>query len=148
PRDREVIVTDTVGFIRDLPADLVNAFRATLEELGDADLLLHVADASDPRLDDRVQAVERILGDLGLPERPRLLVLNKVDRLPPGEGEALAHRRDGVAVSALTRQGLPALLHRCDRILWADGKVPFAEVVAGAPPPAEAAPAGEEAPAA
>src|SRR5512147_2164752 len=148
PRDREVIVTDTVGFIRDLPPDLVNAFRATLEELGDADLLLHVADASDPRLDDRVQAVERILSDLGLQGRPRLLVLNKVDRLPPGEGEALAHRRDGVAVSALTRQGLPALLHRCDRILWADGKVPFAEVVVGAPPPAEAAPAGEEAPAA
>ena len=148
PRDREVIVTDTVGFIRDLPEDLLNAFRATLEELGDADLLLHVADASDSRLDDRVQAVERILSDLGLQGRPRLLVLNKVDRLPPGEGEALAHRRDGVAVSALTRQGLPALLHRCDRILWADGKVPFAEVVAGAPPPAEAAPAGEEAPAA
>ncbi len=141
PRDREVIVTDTVGFIRDLPEDLVNAFRATLEELGDADLLLHVADASDPRLDDRVAAVERILGDLGLEARPRLLVLNKVDRLPPGEGEALAHRRDGVAVSALTRDGLTALLHRCDRILWADGKVPFADVAAGAPPAEEEAPA-------
>jgi GTP-binding protein HflX len=143
PRDREVIVTDTVGFIRDLPEDLLNAFRATLEELGDADLLLHVADASDPRLDDRMRAVEGILGDLGLLERPRLLVLNKIDRLPPGEGEALAHRRDGVAVSALTREGLPALLHRCDRILWAGGKVPFADVAAGAPPPEEEAPEGE-----
>ena len=143
PRDREVIVTDTVGFIRDLPEDLVNAFRATLEELGDADLLLHVADASDPRLDDRMRAVEGILGDLGLLERPRLLVLNKIDRLPPGEGEALAHRRDAVAVSALTREGLPALLHRCDRILWADGKMPFADVAAGAPPPEGEAPEGE-----
>jgi GTP-binding protein HflX len=122
PRDREVIVTDTVGFIRDLPEDLVNAFRATLEELGDADLLLHVADASDPRLDDRVKAVEKILGELGLLETRRLLVLNKVDRLAPGEGAALAHARGAVAISASSRQGLPALLRACDRMLWADGK--------------------------
>ncbi len=135
PRDREVIVTDTVGFLRDLPADLVAAFRATLEELGDADLLLHVADASDARLDDRVRAVDEILADLGLSEKPRLLVLNKVDRLPPGEGAALAHARDAVAVSALARDGLGDLLHRCDRILWADGKVAFADVAASAPPP-------------
>ncbi len=135
PRDREVIVTDTVGFIRDLPADLVNAFRATLEELSDADLLLHVADASDARLDDQVKAVDAILAGLGLGETPRLLLLNKIDRLPPGEGAALAHARDAVAISAATREGLPELLHRCDRILWADGKVTFADVAAGAPPP-------------
>ena len=84
PRDREVIITDTVGFIRDLPADLVTAFRATLEELGDADLLLHVIDAADPRHDEQVTAVEEILGDLGLLEKRRLLVFNKADRLPPG----------------------------------------------------------------
>jgi GTP-binding protein HflX len=136
PRDREVIVTDTVGFIRDLPADLVNAFRATLEELGDADLLLHVVDASDPRHADRIVAVERILADLELSGKPRLLVFNKVDRLPPGEGEALAHQRGGVAVSAVSRGGLPDLLHRCDRILWADGRVSFEEVARGAPEPA------------
>jgi len=128
PRDREVIVTDTVGFIRDLPQDLLSAFRATLEELSDADVLLHVADASDPRLDDHVAAVEAILGELGLLETPRLLVLNKVDRLADGEGERLAHAREGVAISAANRRGLPELLHRCDRMLWADGKVTFAEV--------------------
>ena len=128
PRDREVIVTDTVGFIRDLPEDLVTAFRATLEELDDADLLLHVADASDPSLDDHVAAVEKILGDLGLLETPRLLVLNKIDRLPPGDGEALASSRGGVAISAATREGLPELLHRCDRMLWKDGRVSLADV--------------------
>jgi GTP-binding protein HflX len=135
PRDREVIVTDTVGFIRDLPEDLLNAFRATLEELGDADLLLHVVDASDPRHDQQIAAVERILADLGLEGKKRLLVFNKVDRLPAGEGAAVAHQRDGVAISATTRDGLPDLLHRCDRLLWAEGKVGFADVAAGAPPP-------------
>ena len=127
PRDREVIVTDTVGFIRDLPEDLVNAFRATLEELHDADLLLHVVDASDPRMDGQVEAVEAILGSLGLLAVPRILVFNKVDRLGPGQGEELAHLRDGVAVSAARRDGLEALLMRCDRVLWRDGKMAFGE---------------------
>ena len=132
PRDREVIITDTVGFIRDLPPDLVAAFRATLEELADADLLLHVVDAADPRRDEQVAAVDAILGDLGLSGKRRLLVFNKVDRLPAGEGAALAHQAGGVAVSAATRDGLAALLHRCDRLLWAEGRVPFADVAAGA----------------
>ncbi|HSB20834.1 MAG TPA: GTPase HflX [Anaeromyxobacteraceae bacterium] len=128
PRDREVIVTDTVGFIRDLPEDLLAAFRATLEELHDADLLLHVVDAADPRMDDRVLAVEAILRDLGLSGKPRLLVLNKIDRLPPGQGETLAHLRDGVAVSAAEKRGLEELLRRCDRILWQGGKVAMGEM--------------------
>src|SRR5512147_681337 len=135
PRDREVIVTDTVGFIRDLPPDLVNAFRATLEELADADLLLHVVDAADPRHDEQIEAVEEILAGLGLAEKRRVLVMNKVDRLPPGEGEAVAHRAGAVAISAATRDGIPDLLHACDRLLWAEGRVPFAEVAAGAPDP-------------
>jgi GTP-binding protein HflX len=135
PRDREVIVTDTVGFIRDLPPDLVNAFRATLEELGDADLLLHVVDAADPRHDEQIEAVEAILAELGLAGKRRVLVMNKVDRLPAGEGAALAHRRDAIAVSAVTRDGIADLLHACDRLLWADRRVPFAEVEAGSPPP-------------
>ncbi|HUL58750.1 MAG TPA: GTPase HflX [Anaeromyxobacteraceae bacterium] len=144
PRDREVIVTDTVGFIRDLPPDLVNAFRATLEELDDADLLLHVVDASDPRHGEQIAAVEKILGELGLAGKKRVLVFNKIDRLPPGDGAALAHQHDGVAVSATARTGLADLLHRCDRLLWAEGRVAFAEVAAGAPggpaePPAPAA---------
>jgi GTP-binding protein HflX len=140
PTEREVIVTDTVGFIRDLPEDLVAAFRATLEELGDADLLLHVVDAADPRQDEQVQAVDGILRDLGLHEKKRLLVLNKMDRLPPGEAERLAHQRGGVAVSAASRAGLEELLHRCDRLLWSEGKVAFADVEASAPPPADAPP--------
>jgi GTP-binding protein HflX len=134
PRDREVIITDTVGFIRDLPPDLVDAFRATLEELSDADLLLHVVDAADPRREQQAAAVEAILRELGLGGKPRLLVFNKVDRLPPGEGAALAHQADGVAVAAARREGLPELLHRCDRILWAEGRVAFADVAGSAPP--------------
>ncbi|ABC79980.1 GTPase HflX [Anaeromyxobacter dehalogenans] len=137
PRDREVIITDTVGFIRDLPPDLVNAFRATLEELGDADLLLHVVDASDPRQEEQIAAVEEILRGLGLDGKRRLLVLNKVDRLPPETQAALAQRRDAAAVSAVTRAGLGGLLARCEQLLWTDGRVALGDVIA-------AAPAGEE----
>jgi len=139
PRDREVIITDTVGFIRDLPPDLVTAFRATLEELGDADLLLHVVDAPDPRHEEQIEAVEAILRDLGLASKPRVLVMNKIDKLPANEGAAIAHRRDAVAISAATRAGIPELLHVCDRRLFAEGRVAFAEVEAGAPPPVPAA---------
>jgi GTPase len=140
PRDREVIVTDTVGFIRDLPEDLVNAFRATLEELDDADLLLHVVDASDPRLDDQVAAVEGILGDLGLLDKPRLLVFNKADKLPRGQAAQLAHVRGGVALSAQTRDGLEELLRRCDRALWKDGKAIPASVAELSSPRSRPAP--------
>src|SRR5512133_2689773 len=115
PRDREVIITDTVGFIRDLPPHLVNAFRATLEELSDADLLLHVVDASDPRHEEQIAAVEQILGSLGLSGKRRVLVFNKSDRLAPGQGAAMAGaHRDAAAISASTREGLPELLLRCE----------------------------------
>ena len=119
PREREVIITDTVGFIRDLPADLVTAFRATLEELADASLLLHVVDASTADCDRRIEAVRRVLRDIGI-EAPELLVFNQIDRMGDGEGEALARSHDGVAVSALRRTGLRGLLGRAERILWAD----------------------------
>jgi GTP-binding protein HflX len=142
PRDREVIVTDTVGFIRDLPPDLVNAFRATLEELADADLLLHVVDASDPRHDEQIEAVVGILAGLGLAEKRRVLVFNKADRLAPGEAAAIAHAHDGLALSATTREGIPDLLHRCDRLLWAGRRVALDEVEASADD-ARAARAGE-----
>ena len=122
PDEREVIITDTVGFIRDLPDDLITAFRATLEELGDADLLLHVVDASDPRHEGQVKAVDGILGELGLAETRRLLVFNKADRAPPGQAAALAHQASGVAISAAERQGFDELLARCDQLLWSDGK--------------------------
>ena len=122
PRDREVIITDTVGFIRDLPRDLVAAFRATLEELQDADLLLHVVDASDGRHDEQAEAVERVLGTLGVEGTPRLLVYNKADRAPEA-ARTLALREEGVAVSSLTREGFPELIARCEEILWKRGKV-------------------------
>lgn len=120
PREREVIVTDTVGFIRDLPSDLVTAFRATLEELADASLLLHVVDAAAAGCERRIEAVRRVLHDIGI-EAPELLVFNQIDRLGDGEGEALARRHGGVAVSALRRIGLRRLLARSEGMLWADG---------------------------
>jgi GTP-binding protein HflX len=101
PQDREVIITDTVGFIRDLPKDLMGAFRTTLEELRDADVLLHLADASARDLDGQIAAVEAVLSELGLEHISRLLVLNKSDRLTFQEVTALAHRYRAIAVSAL-----------------------------------------------
>ena len=121
PEEREVIITDTVGFIRDLPKDLLAAFRATLEELDDADLLLHVVDAADPARDAQVAAVERILESLGLQETPRLLVWNKADRLAADDVQLLLRSKGGVAVSALANQGLEALLLKADRTLFAEG---------------------------
>jgi GTP-binding protein HflX len=118
PRDREVIVTDTVGFIRDLPEDLVAAFRATLEELDDADLLLHVVDASAPDLERRIAAVRRVIEEIGVESTPELLVFNQTDRLPPGEGLALARRFGAVAISALHGSGLADLLEAVEDRLW------------------------------
>ena len=120
PREREVIITDTVGFIRDLPSELVEAFRATLEELTDADLLLHVVDASAPDLERRIDAVREVLEELGLADIPEMLVFNQIDRLPPGVGASIAERHRSVAVSALKRQGLDRLLTRAEQILWSE----------------------------
>ena len=122
PRDSEVIITDTVGFIRDLPKDLMAAFRATLEELHEADLLLHVVDASDLRHDLQAASVERVLSTLDLARTPRLMVYNKADRAPD-VALALALQDGGVAVSAARRQGFGELLARCEEILWRRGKV-------------------------
>jgi GTP-binding protein HflX len=117
PREGEVVITDTVGFIADLPPDLVAAFRATLEELADADLLLHVVDAADSRLEQKLEAVERLLTELHLGEIPRLLVLNKADLLEPYEADALARRFNGVAVSAAKRRGLAELVQAAEERL-------------------------------
>jgi GTPase len=117
PREGEVVITDTVGFISDLPADLVAAFRATLEELADADLLLHVVDAADPDLDGKMAAVDRLLEELELTEIPRLVVLNKADLLEPATAAALEERFSGVAVSALRRQGLERLIRAAEERL-------------------------------
>ncbi len=140
PEEREVIITDTVGFIRDLPKDLVAAFRATLEELDEADLLLHVIDASDPAHDEQVEAVERILEGLELLDKPRLLVWNKADRVPAAELTMLLRTRGGVAVSAVSRDGLDGLLAKADRILFAEGSVDALGSVSAADLPPEPAP--------
>jgi GTPase len=116
--ERPFILTDTVGFIRKLPHELVAAFRATLEELKDADVVVHVLDASHPALEEHATAVERILAELEVADRPTVLALNKIDRTEGGRGlEALVARREGVAISATTGEGLPELLKAIDAAL-------------------------------
>jgi len=115
PRDIEVIITDTVGFIRDLPRDLISAFRATLEELTHADLLLHVIDIHNPRYEDQIESVEAILADLDLHHIPQIRVLNKMDLVDPEEAAALARRLDGVLISAITSRTLTGLVTRVAR---------------------------------
>ena len=124
PREREVIITDTVGFIRDLPKDLVSAFRATLEELSDAGLLLHVIDASSEDYERRIEAVHEVLDEIGLAGTPELLVFNQIDRLPPGVGAAMAARHRGVAICAVDRRGLAELIDRAQGLLFADAEEP------------------------
>jgi GTP-binding protein HflX len=114
------VLTDTVGFIQKLPTQLVAAFKATLEELEDAQLLLHVVDVSHPHAREHMSAVYRVLEELGLEDRPALTVMNKIDRLEEPNGhlrETLAE--GGVAVSARTGEGFEALLTRIDEALRA-----------------------------
>jgi GTP-binding protein HflX len=114
PQDREVIVTDTVGFIRDLPQELIGAFRTTLEELREADLLLHLVDASAPDIDVQITAVVTILQELKLETLPRVLVFNKCDRLPPQHVTPLCRRYHAIGISALQPETLPPLLAHLD----------------------------------
>jgi GTP-binding protein HflX len=132
PREREIIIADTVGFIRDLPRDLAQAFRATLEELDEADLLVHVVDAADPDNEQQIAAVERILTDLGLAETPRLLVMNKVDLLDGAGGPIPL---PGIPVAAVDRATLPPLLAAIEMALWKEGRLePGAAAVQWLPP--------------
>ncbi len=133
PPHAPFVLTDTVGFIRKLPPQLVAAFKATLEELAEATVLVHVVDASHPGLDDQVAAVEQILADLDLGERPVVVALNKIDRLD-GDASlgALLERFRGVGVSAVTGAGIEALLARVDEALRpgverAALKIPYAD---------------------
>lgn len=100
PRIQEVIFTDTVGFIRDLPTDLVAAFKATLEELEDASVLLHVIDASSPQVHSQIAAVENILKQLKLDGKPMIRILNKADLLDPLDVLELSRQYDAIAISA------------------------------------------------
>ena len=111
------MLTDTVGFIRKLPHGLVEAFKATLEEVVQADLLLHVVDVSHPQAEEQIQAVNAVLAEIGAGGKPTLMVFNKMDRLnPDGSGTNGALNRlqenhpHAVAISATTGEGIPALL--------------------------------------
>ncbi len=127
PREREVIITDTVGFIRSLPKSLMGAFRATLEELNDADLLLHLVDCANPRFDEQIAQVEEILGELELSMKPRLLVFNKSDLLQPLKRDnplafmkvrKLANRYGAILVSASDPGTLAPLLAEMEKRFW------------------------------
>jgi GTP-binding protein HflX len=114
PEDREVIITDTVGFIRDLPQELVGAFRTTLEELREADLLLHVVDGSAADIDIQITAVAAILEELHLNSIPRLLVFNKCDQMSPSRVELLCRRYGAIGISAFQPITLRPLLARLE----------------------------------
>lgn len=117
PRDKEVVINDTVGFIRDLPPDLITAFRATLEEMEGSDMLIHLVDASSPQLDSQIISVEKILEDLGLADIPRLLVYNKSDLLGREELANLSYGDSSIVVSALRPSTLMPMVERVGQIL-------------------------------
>ncbi len=112
PQDVEVIVTDTVGFIKNLPKDLMVAFRATLEELEGADLLLHIIDISNPRFKDQIQSVEQILTDLNLEDIPLIRVLNKMDLVGRETTEKLSRSLKATAISAKQASTLLPLIDK------------------------------------
>jgi len=118
PRDTEAVITDTVGFIRDLPKELVTAFKATLDELQGADILLHVIDASNPAFEAQIASVEKILEDLDLRGKPILRVFNKEDRIQDRALlTTLTGRFDAVAISALDPTTLPPLMERLEALI-------------------------------
>ena len=133
PREREVIINDTVGFIRDLPPDLLSAFRATLEEINESSLLIHLVDISNRRFEQQVESVERILRDLKLAQIPTIVALNKADLAAP-ELQAAAVRlitqkgREVVVISATRAVTLQPLLEKAGAILARDLTGPTSEL--------------------
>ena len=131
PSNRRVLLSDTVGFIRDLPKGLLTAFRATLEEVQEAALILHVSDVSNPHYEELDEDVEKILRELDVAERPRLRVFNKIDRLTPEERETMepgatnGGGNSAVLVSALTGEGINPLLQRIDASMPVDPLLTF-----------------------
>ena len=115
---QEVVITDTVGFIKDLPRDLMGAFRPTFDELQGADLLIHLIDISHPPFDEQIEAVEKILSELRLDQIPRLRVFNKEDKLGRKEVEAICQKYDGVSISALRPDSLQKFFLAIERKLW------------------------------
>ncbi|MGB7629974.1 MAG: GTPase, partial [Candidatus Deferrimicrobium sp.] len=114
PGGREAILVDTVGFIHDLPAELRQAFLATLEGIGEADLLLHVVDGSSDAMESNVGSVNAILGELSFREKPTVLLMNKYDRCLPGP----LPREGALWISAKSGERIPELLTLIERELW------------------------------
>ena len=114
PSKREVLLSDTVGFIRNLPHTLVSAFRATLEEVQRASLLLHIADVTSPAADEQQAQVEEVLRELESQDKPRIYVMNKIDLLPEKKRESLRDTDTVVHVSATKGTGLENLLELID----------------------------------
>ena len=113
PTNQNVLLTDTVGFIRKLPHGLVEAFKATLEEVVQADLLLHVVDASHPEAEEQVKAVDAVLKEIGADGKPTVMVFNKIDQLTGRQDiltRSLERHPHGVAISAATGEGIQSLL--------------------------------------
>ena len=117
PREQEVIITDTVGFIHDLPQELIGAFRSTLEELSEADLLLHVIDASSPHCEENLFSVEKILDEIGLKNTPLIRVFNKMDQTDDIRLANLCRRFNGIAVSGIDHESLIPLVEEAARSL-------------------------------
>ncbi len=117
PSGRQILVTDTVGFISELPKELVSAFRATLEELGGSSLLIHVADASDPLVEDRINAVEKILEDTGYESIPQQIIFNKSDRAQKHIAARLGRAYSAPVISAQDKTNLPDVYELLDKML-------------------------------
>ena len=120
PSKRKVLLSDTVGFIRNLPHTLVTSFRATLEEVQRASLILHVSDASSPIAAEQQAQVEKVLEELEAQKKPRLRVVNKIDLLPQPQRQFLRNSDDTVYISTLNQIGLIALLEKIDALLTDD----------------------------
>ena len=118
PEEREVILTDTVGFIRHLPQDLVHAFRSTLEEVQEADLLVHVIDSSSPQIQTHVEEVDKTLAELGVQDTPTIRVLNKIDAVNKVYWASIKQEYNGMLVSAQAGDGLGALMIQIERHLF------------------------------
>jgi len=134
PREREVIITDTVGFIRNLPNELMAAFHTTFEELLDSDLLLHVMDASSPDVESQFDTVCELLAKLDLGDKPVLVVLNKIDRCDQGLVQGLSRNYKAIPISALDRTTFGALLEAMENLLWPEGPAHANAGHAGAEP--------------
>ena len=128
PKERDVIITDTVGFIRDLPPNLAGAFKSTLEELYNADMFLHVVDVSDKHFRKHIKAVENVLEEMELLDKERLLVFNKIDKLTEEELEEIEKEyKNAVFVSAYNRKSFDNMLIKISYYFFKEGMDLFNE---------------------